>query len=58
MKTPPGTKITILKNLRVCKDCHNAAKMISKIENREIVVRDANRFHRFKDGKCECNDFF
>eukprot|EP01018_Ginkgo_biloba_P037865 Gb_08118 [translate_table: standard] len=48
--TPQGTPIRIFKNLRVCGDCHSATKFISKIVKREIVVRDANRFHRFKDG--------
>ncbi|GFZ08367.1 pentatricopeptide repeat (PPR) superfamily protein [Actinidia rufa] len=52
LKTPPGTPIRIVKNLRVCADCHSATKFISKVYNREIVVRDRNRFHHFSDGKC------
>jgi pentatricopeptide repeat protein len=58
INTPPGTKIRITKNLRMCRDCHNAIRFISKIENRAIVVRDANRFHHFENGKCSCNDKF
>ncbi|XP_031286367.1 pentatricopeptide repeat-containing protein At4g21065-like [Pistacia vera] len=58
LKTPPGTPIRIVKNLRVCPDCHSATKFISKIYNREIVVRDRNRFHHFKDGLCSCSDFW
>ncbi|KAL5783136.1 hypothetical protein ACOSP7_008165 [Xanthoceras sorbifolium] len=58
LKTPPGTLIRIVKNLRVCSDCHSATKFISKIYNREIVVRDRNRFHHFKDGFCSCGDFW
>lgn len=58
LKTPPGTPIRIVKNLRVCSDCHSATKFISKIYNREIVVRDRNRFHHFKDGICSCGDFW
>lgn len=58
MKTPPGTSIRIVKNLRVCNDCHSATKFISKIYKREIVVRDRNRFHHFKDGLCSCRDFW
>lgn len=58
LKTPPGTPIRIVKNLRVCEDCHSATKFISKIYNREIVVRDRNRFHHFKDGLCSCGDFW
>ncbi|KAK6944336.1 E motif [Dillenia turbinata] len=54
----PGTEIRIFKNLRVCLDCHNATKFISKITERLIVVRDANRFHHFKDGICSCGDYW
>ncbi|TXG60868.1 hypothetical protein EZV62_012231 [Acer yangbiense] len=48
--TEPGSEIRIIKNLRVCLDCHTATKFISKITERVIVVRDANRFHHFEDG--------
>ncbi|KAI3905445.1 hypothetical protein MKW98_013243 [Papaver atlanticum] len=58
IKTSPGTTIRITKNLRVCSDCHIATKTISKVFNREIVVRDRNRFHHFKDGSCSCNDYW
>uniref|UniRef100_A0A0E0I2T7 DYW domain-containing protein n=1 Tax=Oryza nivara TaxID=4536 RepID=A0A0E0I2T7_ORYNI len=40
ISTPPGTTIRVMKNLRVCVDCHTATKFISKIVAREIVVRD------------------
>ncbi|XP_061347532.1 pentatricopeptide repeat-containing protein At4g30700 [Gastrolobium bilobum] len=56
--TEPGTEIRIIKNLRVCLDCHTATKFISKITERVIVVRDANRFHHFKDGICSCGDYW
>ncbi|KAG6627955.1 pentatricopeptide repeat-containing protein At4g30700 [Carya illinoinensis] len=56
--TEPETEIRIIKNLRVCLDCHNATKFISKITKRIIVVRDANRFHHFKDGICSCGDYW
>lgn len=58
ISSEPGTEIRIIKNLRVCLDCHNATKFISKITERVIVVRDANRFHHFKDGLCSCRDFW
>ncbi|KAJ8774771.1 hypothetical protein K2173_017217 [Erythroxylum novogranatense] len=58
LNTPPETPIRIVKNLRVCKDCHAAIKLISKVYNREIVMRDRNRFHLFKDGFCSCRDFW
>ncbi|MQM12016.1 hypothetical protein Taro_044926 [Colocasia esculenta] len=55
---PPGTPIRIMKNLRVCSDCHAAFKLISAITERQIVVRDRNRFHCFKDGLCSCRDYW
>eukprot|EP01018_Ginkgo_biloba_P019308 Gb_12426 [translate_table: standard] len=55
---PHGKVIQIVKNLRVCIDCHTATKFISKIASREIVVRDATRFHHFKDGLCSCGDYW
>ncbi|XP_057873045.2 pentatricopeptide repeat-containing protein At3g24000, mitochondrial-like [Cryptomeria japonica] len=58
LNTPPGTTIRVVKNLRVCADCHTATKFISKIVKREIVVRDANRFHHFKQGQCSCRDYW
>lgn len=53
-----GTRIRIVKNLRVCSDCHSFAKSASKVYNREIVLRDNNRFHFISQGKCSCNDFW
>ncbi|KAH6762387.1 Tetratricopeptide repeat superfamily protein [Perilla frutescens var. hirtella] len=50
--------IRIMKNLRVCGDCHSAFKYISEIVHRQIVLRDCNRFHHFMDGKCSCNDYW
>ncbi|KAK1429197.1 hypothetical protein QVD17_11402 [Tagetes erecta] len=58
ISTPPGTLLQIVKNLRVCGDCHTVFKLISKIEEREIVVRDSNRFHHFKDGACSCGEYW
>lgn len=56
--TPSGTPIQIVKNLRVCGDCHTVIKLISLIEARNIVVRDSNRFHHFKKGLCSCGDYW
>lgn len=55
MNTVPGTTIQVFKNLRVCGDCHKAIKFISKILNRDIVVRDSKRFHHFTNGTCSCS---
>lgn len=58
ISTPPGTRLLITKNLRVCEDCHVAIKFISKITEREITVRDVNRYHHFEDGICSCGDYW
>ncbi|XP_031476402.1 pentatricopeptide repeat-containing protein At2g03880, mitochondrial isoform X1 [Nymphaea colorata] len=50
--------IRIMKNLRICGDCHNFVKLVAKSESRTIVVRDAIRFHHFKDGACSCRDYW
>ncbi|KAJ0111856.1 hypothetical protein Patl1_01854 [Pistacia atlantica] len=54
----PGSPIRIVKNLRVCNDCHSVTKLLSGIYNREIIVRDNSRFHHFTNGSCSCKDFW
>ncbi|KAG0462681.1 hypothetical protein HPP92_021157 [Vanilla planifolia] len=54
----PTRPIRVIKNLRVCEDCHNAIKCISLIENRLIILRDSNRFHHFRGGSCSCRDYW
>ncbi|CAA7403745.1 unnamed protein product [Spirodela intermedia] len=58
LAVPAWATIRVFKNLRVCVDCHNATKLISTLEGREIVVRDTSRFHHFRDGSCSCGDFW
>ncbi|KAH9530503.1 hypothetical protein CY35_20G006400 [Sphagnum magellanicum] len=58
MSTDPGTPLRIVKNMRVCEDCHTSMKFISKIVRRKIIVRDANRFHHFENGVCSCRDYW
>ncbi|XP_010276178.1 PREDICTED: putative pentatricopeptide repeat-containing protein At3g11460 [Nelumbo nucifera] len=58
LNTQPGTELVVIKNLRVCGDCHVFIKMVSKIVDRKIVVRDASRFHHFRNGVCSCNDYW
>ncbi|TXG50060.1 hypothetical protein EZV62_025935 [Acer yangbiense] len=53
-----GRVIRIVKNLRICRDCHTVMKLISKVYQSEIVVRDRSRFHSFKDGSCSCRDYW
>ncbi|KAK1306699.1 Pentatricopeptide repeat-containing protein [Acorus calamus] len=57
LSTGPGTLVRVMKNLRICGDCHSMMKLVSEAYGQEIVVLDRNRFHRFKDGSCSCNDF-
>uniref|UniRef100_A0A0A9D618 DYW domain-containing protein n=1 Tax=Arundo donax TaxID=35708 RepID=A0A0A9D618_ARUDO len=52
-----GRPIRVTKNSRVCSHCHEAAKFISKMCNREIILRDSNRFHHFEDGRCSCRGY-
>ncbi|KAF8716151.1 hypothetical protein HU200_026427 [Digitaria exilis] len=56
--TPKGETIRIMKNLRICDDCHVAIKLISVITSRKIVVRDAVRFHCIDGGVCSCDDYW
>ncbi|KAK7362073.1 hypothetical protein VNO77_04173 [Canavalia gladiata] len=58
LNSRPGMPIRVFKNLRVCNDCHKVTKLISKIYNVEIIVRDRARFHHFKDGTCSCMDYW
>ncbi|MQL74735.1 hypothetical protein Taro_007098 [Colocasia esculenta] len=58
ISTGEGTTIRVVKNLRVCNDCHDAMKLISQIVEREIILRDRSRFHHFKDGLCSCKDYW
>ncbi|XP_074338580.1 LOW QUALITY PROTEIN: pentatricopeptide repeat-containing protein At4g14820-like [Apium graveolens] len=53
-----GTCIHIIKNLRICEDCHTFMKLVSDVYKTEIVVRDRTRFHHYKNGVCSCNDYW
>ncbi|CAL9225186.1 unnamed protein product [Arabidopsis halleri] len=58
LSLPTTTPINVMKNLRVCNDCHDWIKFVSKVSNREIIVRDAYRFHHFEGGACSCKDYW
>ncbi|KAG0471064.1 hypothetical protein HPP92_015610 [Vanilla planifolia] len=58
LKLNPECEIRIQKNLRVCGDCHEATKFISKVARRDVFVRDSYRFHHFSDGSCSCGDYW
>nr|XP_021851875.1 pentatricopeptide repeat-containing protein At4g21065-like [Spinacia oleracea] len=58
INTNSVTPIRVMKNLRVCTDCHNFLKFTSQLLGREIIVRDIRRFHYFKNGVCSCGDYW
>lgn len=53
-----GGVIRIVKNLRICTDCHTVMKLVSKVYERVIVIRDRSRFHSFENGSCSCGDYW
>ncbi|KAI3955668.1 hypothetical protein MKW92_013730 [Papaver armeniacum] len=57
LKLPRGA-LSSYKNLRICGDCHIAFKFISKLFEREIVVRDGRRFHHFRNGECSYGNYW
>ncbi|KAL5711921.1 hypothetical protein ACHQM5_014145 [Ranunculus cassubicifolius] len=59
ISTTIGTPIFVKENLRICNECHDTVKRISKVTRREIVVGDGSRFyHHFRDGLCSCGDYW
>ncbi|KAL0540520.1 hypothetical protein IC582_020528 [Cucumis melo] len=50
--------VRVMKNLRICLDCHMTMKLFSIVEKRELILRDSVRFHHFKDGLCSCGDYW
>ncbi|KAM0005184.1 putative tetratricopeptide-like helical domain superfamily, DYW domain-containing protein [Helianthus debilis subsp. tardiflorus] len=56
--SPVGKPIRIMKNLRVCVDCHSFAKVVSQVCEREVFMRDKNRFHHIVNGVCSCGDYW
>ncbi|XP_064965861.1 pentatricopeptide repeat-containing protein At3g62890-like [Musa acuminata AAA Group] len=58
LRSAPHSTIRIVKNLRICGDCHSFVKHVSKFSSQEVIIRDRIRFHHFKDGTCSCNDYW
>lgn len=54
--TSEGSPIRIVRNLKMCGDCHTYTKLISRIYEPRIIVRDRNFFHHFENG-CEIFGF-
>lgn len=58
IQTSKGSPITIVRNVRMCIDCHTYTKLISVIYERQITIRDGNMFHYFRNGTCSCKDYW
>lgn len=58
ISTASTQPIRVVKNLRICRDCHTVAKLISQLYDRDILLRDRYRFHHFRGGKCSCMDYW
>ncbi|XP_042485061.1 pentatricopeptide repeat-containing protein At5g50390, chloroplastic [Macadamia integrifolia] len=58
INTSSSTSLQIVQSHRICADCHEVIKLIASVTGRVIVVRDASRFHHFKDGTCSCGDYW
>lgn len=53
-----GNPVLVRKNIRICEACHSAAKKISEVTGREIVVGDPKMYHHFRNGRCSCGDYW
>ena len=58
LSLPASAPVRVTKNLRVCQDCHTMMKFLSRVEKREIILRDSIRFHHFREGTCSCGDYW
>jgi len=52
------SSLRVFKNLRICGDCHNVIKYISKVVGVTTIVRHSLRFHHFRNGNCSCQDLW
>lgn len=50
--------IRVVKNLRMCGDCHRTAKYLSVTYGCEIYLNDSKCLHHFKNGHCSCKDYW
>lgn len=58
ISSPSSQPIRVVKNLRICGDCHEVAKLVSRVYDRDILLRDRYRFHHFRNGQCSCMDYW
>ncbi|KAL5559908.1 hypothetical protein UlMin_036119 [Ulmus minor] len=57
LNTPSVAPIRVIKNIFMCRDCHNFAKSISLLTDRKITIRDSKHLHNIVNGECSCGDF-
>lgn len=50
--------IKIVKNLRMCSNCHKTAKYISNTYGCDIYLNDSKCLHHFSNGHCSCGDYW
>lgn len=57
LNTPKSAPVRVIKNIIMCRDCHNFVKIVSQMTGRQITLRDSKCLHNFVNGKCSCGDF-
>ena len=57
LSTPSKAPILIIKNTRICMDCHYFVMLVTELVDREIILREGNRVHSFKKGNCSCRGY-
>ncbi|XWS25419.1 hypothetical protein CRYUN_Cryun27aG0066700 [Craigia yunnanensis] len=57
LNIPDAAPIRIIKNISMCRGCHNFMKAISSLIARKIIIRDSKRLHKFVNGQCSCGDY-
>lgn len=57
LNAPNAVPIRVIKSISMCRDCHGFIKLISVLTEREIIIRDSKRLHKFVNGQCSCGDF-
>ncbi|XP_050364913.1 pentatricopeptide repeat-containing protein At1g19720 [Argentina anserina] len=50
--------IRIVKDLRICGDCHRTAKYLSAAFGCDIYLSDSMSWHHFSNGRCSCGDYW
>ncbi|KAJ3678348.1 hypothetical protein LUZ60_002151 [Juncus effusus] len=50
--------LQLIQSHRICEDCHYFIGCVGLITKRDIVVRDASRFHHFSEGNCSCGNYW